>query len=48
MNNLKDILKASRHQIKCMSDKGRERIKVILEKEIKRISEAHKTKGKQK
>lgn len=44
MNNLNDILKASKDQLRAMSDKGKERIKKLLEKEIEKIRKFHTTK----
>lgn len=49
MNNLQNILKATKDQLRSLSDKGRERVKKILEKEIEKINEKHKLKkGKKK
>lgn len=47
MNNLPEILRSTKPQLKGLSPKGLERVKKILEKEIERIRKFH-MKGKKK
>ena len=49
MNNIQDILKSTKDQLRSLSKKGRERVKKILEKEIEKITNRFKPKkGKKK